>query len=314
MFTLPAAGQELKRIVREEGASSLWRGNGATMMRVLPYAAIQLTSFDYFLAFLRERAAAQGGGAAAQPGGRGRGTTAATAATAATATATAAIAATPVATERPEQRLLAGSMAGVTSVLFTYPLDLVRTRLAVETGAAADRRYRNTIQAAMRISQEEGVRALWNGIGPTLTGILPYAGIAFLTHGTLKDIVAQGNPVDPETGRHPVLWWQNLACGAVAGLFGQVCYYNVSVYIQSMLQCEDVAIDYTNIRRGARWAVHYVPAGRGAAADAGGGEAACWGRRGGDRRGRGRIGDAAGERAWDDASHRPGRGVLPRLV
>jgi solute carrier family 25 protein 42 len=231
VFTLPAAGQELKRIVWEEGASSLWRGNGATMMRVLPYAAIQLTSFDHFLAFLRERGAAQGGGAAAQHGGRGRGTTAAA------ATAPAAIAATPVATERPEQRLLAGSMAGVTSVLFTYPLDLVRTRLAVETGAAADRRYRNTIQAAMRISQEEGVRALWNGIGPTLTGILPYAGIAFLTHGTLKDIVAQGNPVDPETGRHPVLWWQNLACGAVAGLFGQSITYPLDV-VRRRMQAE----------------------------------------------------------------------------
>ena len=149
MFTLPAAGQELKRIVREEGASSLWRGNGATMMRVLPYAAIQLTSFDYFLAFLRERAAAQGGGAAAQPGGRGRGTTAATAAT---ATATAAIAATPVATERPEQRLLAGSMAGVTSVLFTYPLDLVRTRLAVGRRAAVGcgRGRRSTLSSSSR--------------------------------------------------------------------------------------------------------------------------------------------------------------------
>ncbi len=41
----------------------------------------------------------------------------------------------------PFKRLVAGAMAGVTSVTVTYPLDLVRTRLSVQ-GEGPNRKYR----------------------------------------------------------------------------------------------------------------------------------------------------------------------------
>ena len=234
VFSLMNAGREVGRIVREEGFSSLWRGNGATLARVLPYAGIQLTSFDYYLATLRSIELGQKmdslfrgltGTAAAMPMASGGGG------------GLSQQSAPPTALER----LVAGSMAGATSVMFTYPLDLVRTRLAIETVPYHERRYTSTLQAAMRIRQEEGLMALWNGITPTVAGILPYAGIAFLTHGTLKDLMVMGNPKDPITGQRHVLWWQSLASGAVAGLVGQSVAYPLDV-VRRRMQADAVML------------------------------------------------------------------------
>jgi hypothetical protein len=42
-------------------------------------------------------------------------------------------------------------------------------------------------KAALRaIVAEEGPRALWSGLWPTLVGIVPYAGLSFATYNTLK--------------------------------------------------------------------------------------------------------------------------------
>lgn len=78
---------------RKEGLFSFWRGNSATMARIIPYAAIQFTSHEQFKILLRID----------EPN-----------------------------RETPKYyRFLAGSLAGVTSQFLTYPLDMARARMAV---------------------------------------------------------------------------------------------------------------------------------------------------------------------------------------
>ncbi|KAJ8444868.1 hypothetical protein Cgig2_029799 [Carnegiea gigantea] len=50
----------------------------------------------------------------------------------------------------------------------TYPLDVLRLRLAVETG------HRTMSQVALSMLREEGIASFYNGLGPSLIGIAPY--------------------------------------------------------------------------------------------------------------------------------------------
>jgi solute carrier family 25 protein 16 len=61
--------------------------------------------------------------------------------------------------------LFAGSLAGATAVLFTYPLDLIRVQLAV---AVRKKIYNGVFHALVEIPKKEGIRGLLKGISPTL--------------------------------------------------------------------------------------------------------------------------------------------------
>jgi solute carrier family 25 phosphate transporter 23/24/25/41 len=70
-------------------------------------------------------------------------------------------------------RLTAGACAGMTSTLVTYPLDVLRLRLAVDPAT------KSMFQVAAMMFHEEGVAAFWRGLGPSLLGIAPYIALNF---------------------------------------------------------------------------------------------------------------------------------------
>ena len=82
------------------------------------------------------------------------------------------------------RRLVCGGAAGITSVFFTYPLDIVRTRLSIQS--ASFTALSKTQQANLpgmwgtmvtMYKTEGGVLALYRGIIPTVAGVAPYVSI-----------------------------------------------------------------------------------------------------------------------------------------
>uniref|UniRef100_A0A2P2I6X8 Graves disease carrier protein homolog n=1 Tax=Hirondellea gigas TaxID=1518452 RepID=A0A2P2I6X8_9CRUS len=133
----------LTAIVRKESVLALYKGNGAQMVRIFPYASTQFTSFEIYKKYFTR----------VYPNG-GRLVTG-----------------------------LAGSMAGVTAVFLTYPLDTVRARLAFQV----EKKYNGIRHAITEISKNEGgPRALYRGFSATVCGMIPYAGLSFTCFEQIK--------------------------------------------------------------------------------------------------------------------------------
>uniref|UniRef100_A0A452EZK1 Mitochondrial coenzyme A transporter SLC25A42 n=1 Tax=Capra hircus TaxID=9925 RepID=A0A452EZK1_CAPHI len=167
---------------------SLWRGNSATMVRVVPYAAIQFSAHEEYKRLL-----------GSYYGFRGE--------------------ALP-----PWPRLLAGALAGTTAASLTYPLDLVRARMAV----TPKEMYSNIFHVFIRISREEGLKTLYHGFVPTVLGVIPYAGLSFFTYETLKSLHRE------YSGRPQPYPFERMIFGACAGLIGQSASYPLDVVRRRM--------------------------------------------------------------------------------
>lgn len=82
----------------------------------------------------------------------------------------------------PLRQFMSGSLAGITSQSLTYPLDMARARMAV----THKEEYATLRQVFIKIYKEEGIRTFYKGYIPTVIGVIPYAGVSFLTYDTLK--------------------------------------------------------------------------------------------------------------------------------
>jgi hypothetical protein len=97
----------ISRIIRTEGVTALWRGNGATLLRVFPYAGIQFMVFNRCKShFISTHDHGESKSEEEKEYQEKWGLS-------------------------PVESLISGSAAGAVSVLFTYPLDLTRAQLAV---------------------------------------------------------------------------------------------------------------------------------------------------------------------------------------
>lgn len=82
-----------------------------------------------------------------------------------------------------------GSIAGIVSSTFTFPIDLVRRRMQLEGARGAERVYKDGIPGMFRsIIKTEGWMGLYKGIIPEYYKVVPGVGIAFMTYEFLKRV------------------------------------------------------------------------------------------------------------------------------
>ncbi|OAY81208.1 Mitochondrial substrate carrier family protein B [Ananas comosus] len=154
---------EASRIVREEGFRAFWKGNLVTIAHRLPYSSISFYTYERYKHLLQ-----------LVPGlDRHR----------------------EYASADICVRLLGGGLAGITAASMTYPLDLVRTRLAAQTNTMY---YRGISHALYAICRDEG------GVGPSIA-------ISFSVYETLRSHWQAKRPHDSAV-------LVSLACGSLSGI------------------------------------------------------------------------------------------------
>lgn len=175
------AASAMKDIYRAGGTRGLFRGHSATLLRIFPYGGIKFLAYEQVRAVLIRDPSQETAG----------------------------------------RRFASGSVAGIMSVFITYPLEVIRVRLAFETTS----QKRSSLTAICRKIYSEqpppikpsgppdipkaplatnspsavvstvvdravphsGLANFYRGFTPTLWGMLPYAGCSFLTHDLAGD-------------------------------------------------------------------------------------------------------------------------------
>ncbi|GFZ17297.1 mitochondrial substrate carrier family protein [Actinidia rufa] len=127
-------------------------------------------------------------------------------------------------------RLVAGGLAGAVAQTAIYPMDLVKTRL--QTCACDGGKVPSLGKLSKDIWIQEGPRAFYRGLVPSLLGIIPYAGIDLAAYETLKDMSKRYILHDAEPGP-----FVQLGCGTISGALGATCVYPLQV-IRTRLQAQ----------------------------------------------------------------------------
>ena len=125
------------------------------------------------------------------------------------------------------ERLLAGSLAGMTSDTLLYPLEVISTRLSINTKA-----YANSLAAAAAVVRQTGLRGLYSGWGSAMLGTIPYTGLSFGTYDILSSAYKRATKQE-SAGALPTL-----LCGVTSGFIASTAsypIYRVTVRMQTGL-------------------------------------------------------------------------------
>eukprot|EP00656_Telonema_subtile_P002949 TRINITY_DN11360_c0_g1_i1.p1 TRINITY_DN11360_c0_g1~~TRINITY_DN11360_c0_g1_i1.p1 ORF type:complete len:119 (+),score=34.28 TRINITY_DN11360_c0_g1_i1:93-449(+) len=89
-------------------------------------------------------------------------------------------------------------------------------------------RYRGIADCVMQTARAEGAAGLYAGMGPTLAGIVPYAGINFCAYDLLK------REAQRRSGEQLVDTPTKLLIGAVSGMVSQTASYPIDTVRRRM--------------------------------------------------------------------------------
>ncbi|DBA03232.1 TPA: hypothetical protein N0F65_011591 [Lagenidium giganteum] len=125
-------------------------------------------------------------------------------------------------------RFIAGGMASATAEIFTLPIDCTKVRLQAQRDVTASvmshagnvsvrtpPQYNGMLDAARKITAEEGASALWKGATPALMRQVSYTSICMVLYEPLRDMFGAN-----ANGRAEVPFVNRFLAGGFAGAIG----------------------------------------------------------------------------------------------
>jgi len=135
--------------------------------------------------------------------------------------------------------LASGGAAGATSLLFVYPLDFARTRLAADVGKGSNRELTGLANCLSTIYKKDGAKGLYQGFLVSVGGIIVYRAAFFGIYDTAKVALLK----DPKNAP----FWQNwMIAQVVTTVAGIISYPFDTVRRRMMMQAGRAEILYKN--------------------------------------------------------------------
>jgi len=174
----------------EGGVKGLWRGNGINVIKIAPESAMKFMAYDEMKKYIK--------------GNDNRDL-------------------------EIYERLMAGSFAGALSQTVIYPLEVMKTRLALrKTGE-----FKSILDCAKKMFAADGIRTFYKGYWPNLFGIIPYAGIDLAVYETLKAYCVEKYVEENKSPNALLL----LSCGTFSSCCGQLAAYPLAL-VRTKLQSQ----------------------------------------------------------------------------
>ncbi|KAJ1967957.1 ADP/ATP carrier protein [Dispira parvispora] len=193
-----------RRIPAEQGFGSLWRGNMSNVIRYFPTQALNFAFKDKYKAIFQRY--------------------------------------------DPKTdfwkffagNLASGGAAGATSLLFVYPLDFARTRMAVDIGTGGNRQFTGLGHCISTIYKADGFKGLYQGFGVSVAGIIVYRAAYFGGFDTAKSILFA------DKAKKPAIWQTWMVAQTVTVLAGMISYPMDTVRRRMMMQAGRGEVLYTS--------------------------------------------------------------------
>ncbi|KAL8088208.1 ADP,ATP carrier protein 3, mitochondrial [Apium graveolens] len=176
------------RTIKDEGVISLWRGNTANVIRYFPTQALNFAFRDYFKSLFNFK--------------------------------------------KDESywkwfagNLASGGAAGASSLLFVYPLDYARTRLANDAKASkkgGERQFNGLVDVYKKTLKSDGVAGLYRGFTISCLGIIVYRGLYFGLYDSIKPVVLVGELQDSFVASFLLGWGITIGAGLASYPFDTV--------------------------------------------------------------------------------------------
>lgn len=193
----------LRKIARNEGVTTLWRGLSPTLVMAVPANIIYFTGYDW----LRYNEAS------------------------------------PLAKMKSDvyAPLIGGALARILAASAIGPIELFRTRMQASSGSTATSHMANTFKNMKEMVAEHGSRSLWRGLNLTLWRDVPFSGLYWWGYETIRGKLTdmreerRGRSFEREDGsrqrartrsqsreNHTATFMDSFAAGAVSGAFASV--------------------------------------------------------------------------------------------
>ncbi|KAI0057856.1 mitochondrial NAD transporter [Artomyces pyxidatus] len=200
----------LRNIIQHDGLRGLYRGLGPTILGYLPTWAIYFAVYDGIKTRFGQPPIGMESNERLYPAPSAKGYQ-------------------PVIREHPwTLHILSAMTAGASSTICTNPFWVIKTRFM--TQSRTEVRYRHTLDAATTIYRNEGIRAFYRGLLPSLLGIAHVA-VQFPLYEQLKLMAQRHNH------NKPLPSYTILLCSAVAKMTASVATYPHEV-VRTRLQTQ----------------------------------------------------------------------------